>query len=93
MQVASVPWSTMLEPSTITGTLNYSTDLPYPSVAWTSCLLLKLFEDQTSGGKYTNVFYSGALDLYGSIDAIWHDYIIACLDNSSFCAGPALVCL
>eukprot|EP00438_Fugacium_kawagutii_P027124 Skav225187 [mRNA] locus=scaffold3065:22022:31600:+ [translate_table: standard] len=38
-------------------------------------------KDQTSGGKYTNVFYSGALDLYGSIDAIWHDYIIACLDK------------
>jgi hypothetical protein len=41
----------------------------------------------TVNGKYTNVFFSGALDLYGSIDGIWHNYIIACLDDTGFCAG------
>ena len=46
-------------------------------------------KDMTSGGKYTNVFYSGALALYGSINAVWHDPIIACLDNTSFCAGKS----
>jgi len=43
----------------------------------------------TVDGKYTNVFFSGALDLYGSIDGIWHDYIWACLEDSGFCAGEA----
>ena len=42
-------------------------------------------KDMTVSGKYTNVFYSGALSLYGSISAIWHDYIIACLDNTGMC--------
>eukprot|EP00435_Cladocopium_sp_Y103_P023360 s182_g5.t1 len=46
-------------------------------------------KDMTVSGKYTNVFFSGALDLYGSIDGIWHNYIIACLDNTGFCAGVA----
>ena len=41
----------------------------------------------TVNGKYTNVFFSGALDLYGSIDGIWHNYIIACLDDTGFCTG------
>ena len=47
------------------------------------------FQDMTVDGKYTNVFFSGALDLYGSIDGIWHDYIWACLEDSGFCAGEA----
>ena len=46
-------------------------------------------QDMTVDGKYTNVFYSGALDLYGSIDGIWHNYIIACLEDTGFCAGMA----
>jgi len=46
-------------------------------------------KDMTSGGKYTNVFFSGALDLYGSIDGIWHNYIIACLDDTGFCQGKS----
>ena len=44
-------------------------------------------QDMTVDGKYTNVFFSGALDLYGSIDGIWHNYIFACLEDSGFCAG------
>lgn len=46
-------------------------------------------KDMTVNGKYTNVFFSGALDLYGSIDGIWHNYIIACLDDTGFCAGKS----
>mmetsp|Transcript_25221 Transcript_25221/g.69321 ORF Transcript_25221/g.69321 Transcript_25221/m.69321 type:complete len:429 (-) Transcript_25221:340-1626(-) len=45
-------------------------------------------KDMTSGG-YTNVFYSGALDLYGTTDAIWHDWIIACLDATAPCNGKS----
>ena len=33
------------------------------------------------------VFYSGAVALYGSTDAVWHDYIIACLDGTGICEG------
>jgi len=46
-------------------------------------------KDMTVDGKYTNVFFSGALDLYGSIDGIWHNYIWACLEDSGFCAGKS----
>ena len=41
-------------------------------------------KDMTVGGKYTNVFYTGALSLYNSTAAIWHNYIMACLDNTTF---------
>ena len=44
-------------------------------------------KDMTVGGKYTNVFYSGALSLYGTTSAIWHDYILACLDNTGICTN------
>ena len=40
----------------------------------------------TVDGKYTNVFYTGALSLYNSTSAIWHDYIMACLDNTGVSA-------
>ena len=33
------------------------------------------------------VFYSGAVSLYGSTNAVWHDYIIACLDGTGVCEG------
>jgi len=46
-------------------------------------------KDMTSGGKYTNTFYSGALALYGSKNAVWHDPIIACFDNSGVCQGKS----
>lgn len=46
-------------------------------------------KDMTASGKYTNAFYSGALDLYGSINAIWHDWMIACLDGTGPCAGKS----
>lgn len=46
-------------------------------------------KDMTVSGTYTNVFYSGALDLQGSIDAIWHDPMTHCLDNTGFCNGKS----
>jgi len=45
-------------------------------------------KDMTANG-YTNIFFSGALDLYGSIDDIWHNWIMACLDHSGPCAGKS----
>jgi hypothetical protein len=44
-------------------------------------------KDMTVGGKYTNVFYSGALDLYGTINAVWHDPIMACFAATGICQG------
>jgi hypothetical protein len=46
-------------------------------------------KDMTVNGKYTNVFFSGALDLHGSIDGIWHDYMVACLDGTGICSGKS----
>ncbi|CAE7595867.1 unnamed protein product [Symbiodinium natans] len=46
-------------------------------------------KDMTVDGKYTNVFYTGALNLYNSTAAIWHNYIMACLDNTTFCQGQS----
>eukprot|EP00931_Biecheleriopsis_adriatica_P112078 TRINITY_DN865_c0_g1_i1.p1 TRINITY_DN865_c0_g1~~TRINITY_DN865_c0_g1_i1.p1 ORF type:complete len:430 (+),score=101.12 TRINITY_DN865_c0_g1_i1:117-1406(+) len=46
-------------------------------------------KDMTVGGKYTNVFYSGALDLYGTIDAIWHNAMMDCFDKVGTCAGKS----
>jgi len=42
-------------------------------------------KDMTSSGKYTNVFYSGAVALYGSTNAVWHNMMIACFDSTGFC--------
>lgn len=42
----------------------------------------------TSNG-YTNAWYTGSLDLAGGvIDDIWHNYIMACLENTGFCKAP-----
>jgi len=46
-------------------------------------------KDMTVNGKYTNAWYSGAVDLHGSTDAIWHTYMIACFDNTGVCAGKS----
>jgi hypothetical protein len=46
-------------------------------------------KDMIDNNTYTNVFASGALDLYGSINAVWDDWIIACLDNSGPCNGKS----
>jgi hypothetical protein len=46
-------------------------------------------KDMTVSGKYTNVFFSGALDLHGSIDGIWHDYMVACFDGTGICNGKS----
>jgi hypothetical protein len=46
-------------------------------------------KDMTVNGKYTNAWYSGSLDLHGSINGIWDDYMMACLDNTGFCAGKS----
>jgi hypothetical protein len=42
-----------------------------------------------SSGAYTNPWYSGSLALAGSIDAIWHDHIMDCLDNTGDCNGKS----
>jgi len=46
-------------------------------------------KDMTVDGKYTNVFYSGAVSLYGSTDAVWEDYMLACLDGTGVCSGKS----
>jgi len=45
--------------------------------------------DMTSSGKYANAFYSGALDLYGSTNAVWEDIMIACFGGSGTCSGKS----
>ena len=45
-----------------------------------------LRKDMITSNGYRNAWYTGSLDLAnGTIDAIWHDYIIACLENTGFC--------
>jgi hypothetical protein len=46
-------------------------------------------KDMTVSGKYTNAWYSGSLDLHGSIAAIWDYWVTACLDGSHFCTGKS----
>jgi len=42
-------------------------------------------KDMTAGGKYTNAFYRGALDLHGSIEKVWDEMVLACLGNNGAC--------
>ena len=68
--------------------VNFQACFAFSRISCASCPIRPFWlQDMTVNGKYTNVFFSGALDLYGSIDGIWHNYIIACLDNTGFCAG------
>jgi hypothetical protein len=46
-------------------------------------------KDMTVNGKYTNAWYSGSLVQAGSIDAIWHNWVLGCLDNTGFCNGKS----
>lgn len=43
-------------------------------------------KDMLTSNGYTNAWYTGSLDLAGGvIDDIWHNYIMACLENTGFC--------
>jgi hypothetical protein len=42
-----------------------------------------------SSGSYTNAWYTGSLDLMGSINGIWDEYMLACLDNTGICNGKS----
>lgn len=44
-------------------------------------------KDMTVSGKYNNAWYTGILDLAGSTDGIWHDYMLACLNGTGICGG------
>jgi hypothetical protein len=46
-------------------------------------------KDMTVDGTYTNAFYSGAVDLHGSTDAVWDDLMVACLDDTGGCKGKS----
>ena len=73
--------------------VNFQACFAFSRISCASCPIRPFWlQDMTVNGKYTNVFFSGALDLYGSIDGIWHNYIIACLDDTGFCAGHLSQC-
>merc|ERR1719203_852118 len=42
-------------------------------------------KDMTVGGKYTNVYYSGFVTMYGNYAAVWHDLMVECFDNTGGC--------
>jgi len=46
-------------------------------------------KDLTKEGKYTNTFYTGAVELYGTKEKVWDELIIACLDNTGVCKGKS----
>merc|ERR1712032_805058 len=42
-------------------------------------------KDMTVNGKYTNVYYSGFVTMYGNYAAVWHDLMVECFDNTGGC--------
>jgi len=46
-------------------------------------------KDMTSGGKYTNVYYSGNVDLYGTYADVWDSPIVHCFDATGFCESKS----
>lgn len=46
-------------------------------------------KDMTAGGKYTNAYYTGNVDLYGAYSDVWDSPIVACLDATGWCASKS----
>ncbi|OLQ13083.1 Pentatricopeptide repeat-containing protein, chloroplastic [Symbiodinium microadriaticum] len=44
-------------------------------------------KDMTVDGMCSNAFYGGATSLSGSTNAVWHGYIIPCLDGTRVCTA------